>query len=281
MATLFDRCWSTCSTNGTGQFVLTGAVPGFRAFSPAVPDSTLVSYVAFESSDNAWEIGTGVTSASGTNLTRNVTESSSGNALVFFNGGATVALTALAADILNPANNLSDVPNAATARTNLGVVSNILPTYVSGIILSPTSAPSGNGSLWQDQTQQTLAYNVSGISSFQSGVLYSITSPVSITTTGTQSMLGSSGVGTKILPARFFVPGRTIRISIAGQISVNNNTAVTINITYGGATIATNAAAAANATLLNFGFIGQYYITCQTSGVSGILNCNGDRKSVV
>ncbi len=120
MPVLKNRAYVSTSTTGTGTITLGGAVSGYQTFANAgVSDGDVVGYTIEDGAN--FEIGTGTYTASGTTLSRTPSESSSGGSAINLSGSARVFITAVAADIMQPSNNLSDLNNASTARTNLGV----------------------------------------------------------------------------------------------------------------------------------------------------------------
>jgi hypothetical protein len=120
MTKLVNRAKMTTATTGTGTITLGSAVDGFQTFANSgVVNADVVRYVIEDGSN--WEIGTGTYTSTGTTLSRTPSQSSSGGSAISLSGNAVVFVTAAAADILQPDNNLSDLLSASTARTNLGL----------------------------------------------------------------------------------------------------------------------------------------------------------------
>lgn len=97
MVTLVNRAKVSTSTTGTGTITLGTAESGYQTFADAgVTDGDVVRYV-IEDGDN-WEIGTGTYTASGTTLSRTVSDSSNADAAINLTGSALVFISATAED---------------------------------------------------------------------------------------------------------------------------------------------------------------------------------------
>lgn len=106
MATVFDRAGMSTATAGTGTLTLGSALgnvsPNLAAFmsfaAAGVGNGQQIPYLILDS-NNAWEVGTGTYTASGTTLSRNVLWSSNANAAISLSGNAQVFITEIAEDI--------------------------------------------------------------------------------------------------------------------------------------------------------------------------------------
>jgi hypothetical protein len=91
----------TTATTGTGTLTLGSAVGGYQSFAAAgVADGNTVRYVIEDGND--WEVGTGVYTASGTTLSRTVSESTAAGSAINLTGNAVVYVSAIAGDIVQP-----------------------------------------------------------------------------------------------------------------------------------------------------------------------------------
>jgi hypothetical protein len=99
MTKLVNRAKMTTATTGTGTITLGSASSGYQTFADAgVVDADVVQYVIEDGT--AFEIGTGTYTASGTTLTRTVTESSNADAAITLTGSAVVFVSAVEANIV-------------------------------------------------------------------------------------------------------------------------------------------------------------------------------------
>lgn len=96
----YNRAQMATATTGTGAITLGSPSPAYQSFAAAgVQNGDTVSYLILDSG-NAWEIGSGVYTSSGTSLARTLTQSSTGS-LLNLSGNATVSIIEQASDLAN------------------------------------------------------------------------------------------------------------------------------------------------------------------------------------
>lgn len=138
MVVLANRAKMSTTTTGTGTITLGSAEDGYQTFADAgVIDGDVVRYVIEDGSN--WEIGTGTYTASGTTLSRTVSESSNSDAAINLSGSATVFVSATSEDfdVLDVATlGTSEASKVVTADAN-GVV-----IFSDGVVEDETSVTS-------------------------------------------------------------------------------------------------------------------------------------------
>lgn len=158
--------------------------------------------------------------------------------------------------------------NAAASTT-----SNASLRFISGT--APT-APN-DGDTWNDSTQKALQTFLDGIKQTQVGCIFTQTADQTVTNTTTETTVLGTGVGTKTLPANFWVIGKTLRLRVGGVYSTPITGAVaTIRVKYGTTTIATVSTTALLSNATDLEFDGEVTITCRTTGVTGAVITHGD-----
>jgi len=158
MAVLANRVKVATSTTGTsGPIALGSAETGYQSFADGgITDGQVVRYVIEDG--NNWEIGTGTYTASGTTLSRTVSESSNSDAAINLSGNAVVFITALSGDLQNAVDMdqgvaTTDSPSfagltAATADINGGTIDGtVIGGSTSAAISGTTGTFSGDLSI--------------------------------------------------------------------------------------------------------------------------------------
>lgn len=146
MVKVADRVKVSTATTGTGTITLGSAVSGFVVVPSSLNNQTL-RYVIEE--NDAFEIGTGTYTHSGTTLSRTLTVSSTGS-LLNLSGSATVFLSLAAVDIQE----LLDFSNLFSLPSSDGSSGQSLITDGSGN-LSFSTISGGGGSSLSDPIKQT------------------------------------------------------------------------------------------------------------------------------
>ena len=147
MVKLVNRAKMTTATTGTGTITLGSAVDGFQTFTAAgVADGDTVRY-CIEDGTSSFELGSGVFTASGTTLTRVVSESSNSDNAISLSGDAIVFITAIAADI-QPTTFTTTVFTATANQTTFSVSYTVgfVEVFLNGSKLSAADFTATNGS---------------------------------------------------------------------------------------------------------------------------------------
>jgi len=146
MVKLVNRAKMTTATTGTGTITLGSAVDGFQTFAAAgVSNGDTVRY-CIEDGTSSFELGSGVYTASGTTLSRTVSESSNSNNAINLSGDAIVFITAIAAD-LQPTTFTTTVFTATANQTTFSVSYTVgfVEVFLNGSKLSGADFTATNG----------------------------------------------------------------------------------------------------------------------------------------
>lgn len=135
MVKLVNRAKMSTATTGTGTITLGSAESGYQSFADAgVADGETVRYVIEDGTD--WEIGTGTYTASGTTLSRTVTESSNSDAAINLSGSAVVFVTVAAQDFGAAYTTTSFTATASQTTFNVSYTVGQVEVYFNGARLS-------------------------------------------------------------------------------------------------------------------------------------------------
>jgi hypothetical protein len=143
-----------------------------------------------------------------------------------------------------------------------------------------------NGDCWYDSTQLCEARYANGLTNYRVGVVFSQVTKVSVTSSGAQSLVSTTGaLGTVSLPAGFLnIVGKTLHCRASGyQVTTSAPGNGTLFAKLGSNVVCTTipyAMAASN----TIGWTADLWITCKATGASGKLDCGGHyqfKESVV
>ena len=197
MVTLANRVKVSTSTTGSGTITLGSAESGYQTFASAgVTDGQTVRYVIEDGND--WEIGTGVYTASGTTLSRTVTESSNADAAINLSGEAVVMIT---------------------------VASQDLETFFTTTAFTATAS----------QTDFTVSYTVGAVEVYMNGVKLKDTTDYTATN-GTSIVLTSGAAVNDLIEVVAYTAVNVVNAlplsggTLTGDLTVNGNISVTGNV---------------------------------------------------
>ena len=111
---LADRVKETTTTTGTGTLTLAGAASGFRSFA-TIGNGNSTYYAIVDSTNNAWEVGVGTYTSSGTTLSRDtiISSSNSNSAVNFLSGTKDVFVTLPASKVTGSSNIDGGLPDSS------------------------------------------------------------------------------------------------------------------------------------------------------------------------
>ena len=149
MVVLADRVKVYTSSTGTGSIVLGSAVQGYQTFYAAgVVDGDTVRYVIEDNNNSDWEIGTGVYTHSGTQLSRTLSSSSTGSLLNLSGNNTLVFISPSSSDLILSSNAFTVNEFTATAGQTAFTVNYLVDTievFLNGVKLLQGDYTATNG----------------------------------------------------------------------------------------------------------------------------------------
>ena len=167
----------------------------------------------------------------------------------------------------------SSTTGSTTTRLSLAGTSGI--SQINLAPQPPLTSPN-NGDTSNDSTQHEIAIMSNNIKGLLPRTVFVGTANTTVTATSATTLVGT-GVGTTTLPAKFFVKGKQIILSVDGVYSTSvSGGNLTVNVNLCGTTVATNTITTLPVSQTNAGFHSEVTITCQsvTSGL-GTFVING------
>lgn len=128
-----------------------------------------------------------------------------------------------------------------------------------------------DGDVFQDKTKHALGVYMNGIKQFVPGVLFSSTATGAVKNTTTETTVVGAGTGSKTLPAKFFVPGKTIHLVAYGILHTHVSGPGTINMQFklGSTAVAITGANGLPAGINDTIWSADLFLTDQTTGTAG------------
>ena len=163
---IFDRVKETTATTGTGTITLAGAVANFETFASNLSDGDTTYYAIVDGANNAFEVGLGTFTASGTTLARTtiIASSNSNNAVDLAAGTKEVFITVPADKMIvkDASGNISvSADTDATAEIGRAHIGNVGFADTAGFSHVDYNA-TGNYALLQNSSGKTFLNAVSG-----------------------------------------------------------------------------------------------------------------------
>lgn len=142
----------------------------------------------------------------------------------------------------------------------------------------PVSSTDTAIALWDGTTGLTLKDSKITVDSAKTGIatsaLFSQTATKTVANTTSETALDSTGVGSKTIPANFFIAGRVLQVTATGIHSGTGNPHIDIKLKFGSTVILdTGSVASGNST--NTFFEVKAFITCYTTGGTGSVWAQG------
>jgi hypothetical protein len=264
------------------RLVMTSAGTGVASFFQARHSrGTIASPTATQSGDNLFSFfaggyGTSYTAARASLdffASENWTATANGTYLSLYttlNGAATRSERLR----IDNSGNVGIGVTSPTALTHIGASTTARASLCLAAGTAPTAPVSGD--MWNDSTQACIRSQSAGITKSLSGVIFTQTASATVGNTTTETAVIGTGVGVTLLPANFWVAGKTIRLKMYGHISCTAADTASVRIKVGSVTVASSIGDAFPVTLTDSLFIAELIMTCRTTGATGTLFVQGN-----
>jgi hypothetical protein len=234
---LVNRAKMATATTGSGTVTLGSASTGFQTFTSAGVDNLDIVRYVIEDGD-AWEIGSGTYTTSGTTLSRTLLESSTGS-LLTLTGSALVFVSAVSEDVGGLVLISKDVISTAVSAVDI-----VLPANYSRLFLSIENLKaSSSGTYVFVQISDD-----DGSTFLDTNYFYRVVQFNSNGTTGNVAGFPSNGIQIKsntleTLPmsASLEIKNNSVLFSIAGTTTVINASYAVGGLTFGQRNVTTKA----------------------------------------
>ena len=167
----------------------------------------------------------------------------------------------------------SSTVNAQTWETGTGTTQAAISSDGSGQFGGTIAVRPVDGSFGYDgTTQKAFHYGAAGMSQDLVGVIYTSTANVAnINRTSNVSFIDplSGDIGTNVLPANFWTPGKTVRVKSMGKFRTTANPTMNFSLNLGGRTLVTTGAVNMPTTVNTKYWIVDGYLQCRQTGASG------------
>lgn len=167
----------------------------------------------------------------------------------------------------------SSTVNAQTWESGTGTTQAAISSDGSGQFGGTIAVLPTDGSFGYDgTTQKAFHYGAAGMSQDLVGVILTSTANVAnINRTTNVSMIDliSGDVGTNVLPANFWTPGKTVRVKSMGKFRTTANPTMNFSLNLGGRTLVTTSAINMPSTVNSKYWIVEGYLQCRQTGGAG------------
>lgn len=268
---VFAILFSVAQITQAARIEITPVTSGGGAGTPG-GSNTQVQY------NNSSSFG-GITNATTDGTTLSVTSPKIITAMNDTNANELMKVTATASAV-----NEITLANGATANnptlsatgddSNVGI--NLTPKGTGGVVVGGTYQASANGQFgYEGTTQSAFQVYASGVNQNLSGSVWVKTADTTSATSTAEDALLDTGVGTKTLPANFFVIGKTVRVTLRGKYSNTLTPTLRLKIKLGSNIMVDTGAQTTITGASNAFFEITGDMTCRTTGGSGTIEAMG------